>query len=531
MSRLLVAWNPFRVRGPQPVPTPVADRLLRGPLTVAFSLLAVFQFACWLPGYLTWPIWADHDVFATLAMGWDAGRLPYRDLPTTNFPGAIYQAWLIGKLFGWGGSQPTLALDAAFVATFAIGLVAWSRIRLGSFLPGVVAACMFFGYYFDQGFTQIAQRDWHATGLTLLGLLVASGSGSRRAGIVSAVLLASAFSIRPQVVLFIPALLWALRSTSEGEPRPVSLWAARSAGWLVAFSAGVGLLFVPVVWAGVAGDMLRELRLLGGGDGIYQPKTWKLVRELHLHPATDPKFLTLAAVIGLLACSDRGFRRTAAPFALALAGVWFYKPLSPFPHAYLDQPFRIVLCVLAGVAVAGLLRAGQLGGCAAILAVAGLVVNPTPRFAEPTGWAKAVKAAAGHPPDGYTPAGYVNHPSIPPAAGYAWADYATLIDHLRATPAGTPVANLFARPAAVNGPAGRPSPLHAESLMWLFVVGRDDANTYAAELAAAGGALVVWVPAELDAIPKVRTIAEVVRSRYRPRAKFGPLEVWERCTD
>src|SRR5947209_9439012 len=125
MSRLLVAWNPLRVRGPQPAvaaDTRFADQLLRGPLTVAFALFAAFQFTCWLPGYLTWPTWADHDVFATLAMGWDAGRLPYRDLPTTNFPGAIYQAWLTGKLFGWGGSRPTLALDAAFVAAFALGL-------------------------------------------------------------------------------------------------------------------------------------------------------------------------------------------------------------------------------------------------------------------------------------------------------------------------------------------------------------------------------------------------------------------------
>ena len=50
----------------------------------------------WLPEYLSWPWWTDHDVFATMARGWDAGLLPYRDLKGTNFPGTMYLFWLLG---------------------------------------------------------------------------------------------------------------------------------------------------------------------------------------------------------------------------------------------------------------------------------------------------------------------------------------------------------------------------------------------------------------------------------------------------
>ena len=57
----------------------IGDRLLRA-LGPAIGCLCVAQICVWLPSYLTLPWFADHDVFATMAQGWDAGLLPYRDL-------------------------------------------------------------------------------------------------------------------------------------------------------------------------------------------------------------------------------------------------------------------------------------------------------------------------------------------------------------------------------------------------------------------------------------------------------------------
>src|SRR5829696_4087713 len=104
---------------------------LRGPLTAALCGLCAFQLSTWIPHYLTWPFWADHDVFATIAQGWDDGRLPYRDLYCNNFPGTVYLFWALGKAFGWGRTLPFYAVDAALVVALGALLIGWSRRRLG----------------------------------------------------------------------------------------------------------------------------------------------------------------------------------------------------------------------------------------------------------------------------------------------------------------------------------------------------------------------------------------------------------------
>ena len=76
--------------------------VLDGPLSGGAHCFSAVPAPVWIPHYLTWPWFADHDVFATLALGWEHGQLPYRDLSGNNFPGSIYLFWLLGKLFGWG---------------------------------------------------------------------------------------------------------------------------------------------------------------------------------------------------------------------------------------------------------------------------------------------------------------------------------------------------------------------------------------------------------------------------------------------
>jgi hypothetical protein len=46
-------------------------------------------------------------------------------------------------------------------------------------------------------------------------------------------------------------------------------------------------------------------------------------------------------------------------------------------------------------------------------------------------------------------------------------------------------------------------------------------------------AVVVWVPNEDGIEPRMRypRVVEVVRRRFRPEARFGPIEVWRRVPD
>src|SRR5947208_2370104 len=120
----------LRGRPVEPTAAPLSERvpawLLNGPSTVALGALCCVQLATWMPHYLTWPWFADHDVFATLALGWEHGQLPYRDLACNNFPGTVYLFWIVGKLFGWGRTVPFYAVDVALVLILGATLLGWS---------------------------------------------------------------------------------------------------------------------------------------------------------------------------------------------------------------------------------------------------------------------------------------------------------------------------------------------------------------------------------------------------------------------
>ena len=238
--------------------------VLSGPFTTALAGLCIFLFLAWLPAYLAWPWWSDQDVFATLAHSWECGRLPYRDLPSTNFPGTIYLFWLLGRVFGWDCTVPFFGLDAIFLLALGAALLHWSRCRFESFLPGLVGFGAMLSYYLGLDYTQVAQPRLARSRTRDHGIVAAqcpTGLGEpvfRRNG-----LRALAFTIRPQVVLFFPAVLMALASgLSGGKQRLVAV-----GGWLALFGAFTGLLFLPLVVAGIWGDFLHNLAVVSPGGG------------------------------------------------------------------------------------------------------------------------------------------------------------------------------------------------------------------------------------------------------------------------
>ena len=100
------------------------------------ALLCLGLLITWIPHFLTWPSFRDADTFAIMAQSWDRGILPYRDIRSFNFPGVIYLAWILGKLFGWGRTVPLYAFDAACIVLLGMAMISWSRRRLGGADPG-----------------------------------------------------------------------------------------------------------------------------------------------------------------------------------------------------------------------------------------------------------------------------------------------------------------------------------------------------------------------------------------------------------
>ena len=516
-------------------PTPLADRLaervLRGPLTALIVLLSAIQFAIWVPHYLTWPWWSDHDVFATMAQGWEAGRLPYRDVVGNNFPGTIYLFWLVGKLAGWGQTAGFYALDATFVAALAPAMLVWSQRRFGRLLPGAVGYASFLGYYLGLSYHTAAQRDWQGPFFTVVGLLAAETLPGRAGRLGAAAGAAMGFAIRPQTALFWPAQMLAVARATPDANRREGVWAVTE--WGVALTAGLALAFAPLASSGILGDFLRSVgsAALGGG---YNRTTAHSVLVESFRQLEMKDIAVFAGVALLMGRSAPTTRRSAQTWLVALAGVWLYRPLSPCQHAYLNHARTLATSVTLAVLVALVLEvrdARPAARLAAVLLALGLGAVILPTSASPSRARESLAALrAGRSPV-RTPLGYHHTIEMPL---YPWRDYVDLLDYLRShTAPETRVANALQGVPALTGPAARPSAFPAESLAWVVWVRQDDQRRFARMLEESPDSVVVWAPGELgyNAWGRVFSLGElepVIRRDYEPEAKFGALEVWRR---
>ena len=193
----------------------LVDRAWDGGLAKVVGLVCIGFLIAWAPHYLTWPWSGDEDTYALLALSWDRGILPYRDIRTFNVPGEIYLFWGFGKVFGWGRTVPFYALDASCVVLLGVVVVAWSRRKLDRALPGLVGYLAFLAYYLNMTYETTGERDWHTAFLVCSGLMIAQAWPGRRSRIASALTTAMALTFRPHAVLFLPALAAAVL---EAEP-------------------------------------------------------------------------------------------------------------------------------------------------------------------------------------------------------------------------------------------------------------------------------------------------------------------------
>jgi hypothetical protein len=516
----------------------LAAWLLRGPLTVAMVSLIAVQLLSWIPHYLNWPWFADHDVFATLAQGWDAGLLPYRDLAGNNFPGTVYLFWLLGKSLGWGRTLPFYAVDAGFVVLLGGVMLAWSRRRFGRVLPGAIGYAAFLSYYLSLDYSRVGQRDWHGPFFLMLGLLVADGWPGRASRLFAALAASGGFVFRPQVVLLFPALTLAVAQglwNASASGKPLARTARGLLVWGILLAGFVLLAFAPIVAAGLTGDFLRGIRLTFYGSrynlvGLHTFSVQMILQFLHLEFVIVPAILLLFA--GRTDPATRGAIRVGLT---ALAGAWLYKPLSPVPYPYLSHPLTLVWSMNLALVVALLLKS-ELGSASLRLAAVGLVIGLSIHAKPENCSVQASRLACREIPRGVMPSqpppGYPEITLDAKAEPYPWKDYGATLEYLRrATRPDERVANLLRVVPALTGPSGRLPALPAESLAWLLVK-PDDEPRFLRALEDTSGGIVVWAPREIDEnegytlVDVVRRLAPVVRRHYVPVARFGKIEIW-----
>jgi len=508
---------------------------LGAPLGLTLGLIAVIQIGTWAPHYLTWPYWADHDVFATAARAWDRGVLPYREFRCNNFPGAIYLSHALGKVGGWGNPVALYAFDAGLLVTVVGLLVAWSRRRFGRSVPGWVGSLAFLSYYLGLDYSHAAQRDWHASGFAVLALLMAQAWPGRFTGFGSATLTALALAFRPQAVVFLPALVlatWDRGAGQEGGESGRSV--GRVAAWAAVVAVLVALAFLPLVVAGVFSDFLRSLRLVAYGSEYNRADLGSVARGWLLQAAALRWWVVPAGILLLGRRADPGARRTARPWLVAMAGASLYKPISPLAHTYLDLPLELAwsvnLATLAGLVASspGTTAAVRLAAVLGLLGMGGTTLRPFFCVVGPN--VRAVAAfRAGTRPEG-TPPGY-RRGTVPTSAYYPWADYRAALDHLRDhTGATTRVGNALKGDPAITSPADRPSAFPAESIAWLRMVHRQDEGAFVESLEKAGDSVVLWDPDGVSPTAGFRLdrLEAAIRRLYEREARFGAIEIWRR---
>jgi hypothetical protein len=519
----------------------LADRSLVRPLATALALICGAWLAGWVPHYLTWPLWADHDQFAVSAQAWDAGKLPYRDLPDFDFPAPIYQFWLAGKVFGWGHPAPFLAADVALICLLGGSLVAWSRGRLGGPSPGLAGFLCFLAYYLSLDYSQTAQRDWHSSVCVVLGLLALEAWPGRAARFFSAAMLGTAIAFRPQAVLFAPALASALFEDHAGTARS---WGAtkRLLGWSAACGVAVLMAFGPLIAAGVLDDFVRSLRVAnyGGSYNRVTPESFfdSLGSGLSHLPTALALFATV--VVAAMAC-DRS--RAARTWALAMVAAVIYKPLSPIQHRYLEQPVILVGAVSIAFLVGCLLTAPRVRPASkTFLVVVILAIGlpwSMPAYVRPLHCLRliATLAHAEGPPGGPPGCDRSLLPNGRGVARYSWEDYRGVLDHLRRTTTErTPVANLLRHHPypSINGMVGRPSPFPAAGgILWIHWIAPDDEDRFVESLERSDSCVAVWVPKEegIGETLRLERLEGTIRRLFRPEARFGRIEVWRRVPD
>ncbi len=531
----------------------IFGRLLERWLVVVFAGISTFWLLTWLPHYLYWPWCRDVDTYSEMAQEWDCGVLPYRDIRAFNFPGHIYLHWILGKLFGWGHTGLFYALDATVLLVFGAVVIAWSRRRLGLALPGTAAYLIFLAYYLSIDFQSVAERDWHSPLGAILGLLALQAWPGRLSRWLSAMLAAVAFTIRPNVVLFFPALLAA--ATSDGEatlgvlPADVTRMSSkrtilRGLEWMCVFGVFAVVGFAPLLLSGLLDDLIRGLGTLRPG-GPYSNATLARSVTILLDELRQPKIWALGISLLTLAVGspDRAMKTTARAWLLALTGALVYRPIHPQDHAYVRTPLELVGAVAWAIPIAWVVRAlseerrfrlalfpGVIG---IMLIVHESIPADIPSNCSLRDSIDSIRAAVRGGWPAVPPGAWSWY--IPGRSSYSWEEYCRLLEYVREkTSPETIVANVLKNPPfpAVNGPTGRRSPFRVESgVAWMWVVAEDLDEAFARELEGLGSdSIVVWSTAEIgeQRLLPLTQLTRVIRDRYAPEARFGRFEVWRR---
>jgi hypothetical protein len=495
---------------------------------IAIILLLVVP---WVPLYVQWPRWSDHEDFASLAFAWSRGLLPYRDFININFPGELYLFWVLGHVCGWSAEWSVYAFDVACLAVITVFLLAWSQKVTGRWVAGLGVMVMYLSYYTTLSYFNAAQRDSHTALLGIACVLIPLGWRGRWSAVATGVCFAIASIIRPHAITLAPAIAFSLAMADSGPPRWVGVrWLL--ARWAPAVAAAIGatiLLWLPIMFSGQWPDFLESTRLnlygrftpLGGSG---RPGVQTLLREVFWTKSYIGVSVLIAAS-GIWAPWMR-WRSVWAVIFLTQVGSVLYILMHPARHNYLEQPLMAAWALGFGLFLAEICAAPIERWWAVTVAVVLALALQYSRSQYNGSLRLALRSILGRADRLET----WKRQTSGPWGDIAWEDYMSTRDWISAnTSDQTRIANL-AWGINLASNVGRLPALPIEG-PWLWYH-RDSEPRVRRALQANRDIVLIWYPDTFARqIGEFPDLMQVIEAEYESVARFGKIELRRRIDD
>lgn len=516
-----------------------------------FALLTVLlvYLLIWIPEFLLQPIWTDHEHVIAMARLWNQGQFPWLAMHTYQFPGEMELAWAAVTLFGWNNLHPYFLMELVIIGLLSLVMLAWSARQLGHWGYGLGAILSLVLLMSSLPFTNVAQRDTHATICTLIAFCFPGLFSRAKLGDgLSALFFAFGLAIRPHVILFLPVVLcgiwWSNSNLSLCCEQKSRNLIRRFLFWI--FAVGIfGLFFMePVLGPWRTREFLAALEFPFQQKGVYRRgpfNMWQAGAKDYYRVSRHFWYLGLCLFMVLFSSDASWKKRGIVMFLIGLtAGV--YRMAHPFDHGYLRLPLQISECLGMAVFPAWLVANTHSIRSWSWFAVAGLMLHTAepewPLYVDlnyvPTAYQAII---SGRAPD-KSPPGSSN--AYPPDAvyHYSWNNWLRLMDWFRLeTSPNTPVLNLLSYSPfpPVLGSIDRPQLGRLESIVLLNWFKHYDFDSEIVNNLknAPTGTLVVWDSwrTNLENVGQIPKSSETIRRLFQKRIDFGEIEVWEKMPD
>jgi len=313
-------------------------------IQIAMSIWLAFWMVRCIVSSLHWPLVNDGSVLSYIVFLMDHGRVPYRDIVETSFPGTYLLSWIERHTFGPGALAFRL-FDLAWLAVAFAAMMVIAR-RRGMWFAGVFGSAFFLLAHTGgpESINDMGQRDFFMSCLLLCCFAFVFEAIRRQNALLmfgAGFCLAAASAIKPTSLAFGLVLLLAfIRLRRMGRPLGAYLWMSL---------AGIAVPFVIVlaflVHEKATGAFIHIVRNLippyaaaGEADWSFMYSSslepnWLIVYLLltfvsvALHPRIsscwEQQLLFAGSVLGAISflAQRKGFHYQATPF-YAFAYIW-----------------------------------------------------------------------------------------------------------------------------------------------------------------------------------------------------------------